>query len=403
MVKEPTVALVVHASLMRYFLPELPSVKPVVSHSAILGLPGISGWSQNDHTPYAHRYLFGFDGYQGILRDYIAHGCKLNVIDENYFKYAFDELIHRYIGFDFQLSGNIDIAYPRALLQHGKGVIGWAPPMLGSKRFQAVSLKNSSLSTVVPRQIHFSTLAYVEYLANQSLDNHFLSEYVMAKPFYSSRSRMLDGSDYRVFHISCWHDFARELLANPDWFEGVNGITIMDFVQTDDPYAANRNAVVHKINLPAGFSDHELDEWPLVCDKFVGSVKLERARHSVQLFGAVLDEHWWMNGTLEQYRTVLKDILQVLLSVPCLISLDLMIRPSGQVVFLELNKLAGTFGNDSGGGLSSLERYMGFAIPFLLSKQNWLDRLEAYAQNLKETIPLLATPRPLPHPRNCHA
>lgn len=399
MAKEPIIALVVHTSLMQYFSPEFSIEKPVVSHSSILGLPGMFGQPLNAHAPYAYRYLFGLDGYRGILRDYIAHGCQLNVIDEGYFKYAFDELVPNYAGFDFQLSGNIDTAYPRALLQYGKGVIGWAPPVLGSKKFQAVALNNAPLTAhVVPRQIHLSTLGYVEYLAGQSLESYFPSQYVIAKPFYSSRSRMLDGSDYRILHTSCWHEFAQEMLANPDWFDGVNGIVLMEFVQTEDPYADNRNAVVHKINLPAGFCGSEFDEWPLACDKFVGTVKLERARHSVQPFGAVLDEHWWMDGSLEQYRTVLKDILQALLPAPCLVSIDLVIRPSGKVAFLELNKLAGSFGNDSGTSLSSLERYMAFAVPYLLSKRNWLDKFDAYTKTLEETIPLLAAPKPLPYP-----
>jgi len=397
MVRQPTVALVVHPSLTHYFVSDQTCIKPVISHSVVLRLLRHSNTFQNDPTPYAHRYLFGFDGYKGILCDYIDHGCQVNVVCEDHFRSAFGRLMHNYEWFDFQLSGNIDATYPAALFRYNKGAIGWAPPVLGSKKFQTFVLANSPLtSCAVPRQIHLSTLGHVGLLANQSIEKYFPSDYVIAKPFYSSRSRMLDDSDYRVLHTSCWGNFVRELTANPDWFCGTNGIIISEFIQTADPFSDHQNAVVHKINLPSGLNDSDLGEWPFACDKFVGAVKLDRARHAVQPFGYVLEEQGWVDGSLDQFRTILRDILNALLPVPCLVSIDLIIRPSGKVAFLEINKLAGTFENASGTERCSLERYMAFAIPFLLNKQSWSEKLDTYSTRLLEVIPRLANLQVLP-------
>jgi hypothetical protein len=395
--RQLTVCLVIHSSIVHYFSSEQVPVKHVVSHSDVLDLLANTRQPNNDCTPYAYRYLFGFDGYRGILRDYIEHGCQVNVIGEECFKSAFEQFIHTYELYDFQLTGKIDAAYPAALFKHDKGVIGWAPPILGSKKFQTVALASAPLTLgAVPKQIHISTLSHVNILANKSIERYFESEYVIAKPFCSSRSRMSDGSDYRVFHTSCWKEFSQELAGNPDWFEGVNGIILSEFIQTEDIFYDNRNAVVHKINLPSGFCDDDLGRWPLACDKFVGSVNLERARHAVQPFGYMLDEHEWVDGSLEHYRVILRNILNVLLPVPCLVSVDLMIRPSGQAAFLEVNKLAGTFDNASGTEQCALKRYMGFAVPYLLSKQDWSLKLEMYSASLLKVIPFLASLKTLP-------
>jgi hypothetical protein len=154
---------------------------------------------------------------------------------------------------------------------------------------------------------------------------------------------MPDGSDYRVFHKSGWFRFIELALQHASWFSNDNGLLVAELIETRDPYLKNNNAVLHKVHLSAGFPDESFQQWPLQCRKLSARIEIYRIGDNICNFGDLFQFESWEPGLLEDYREDLLALAQALPPRPCLYSADLMIRPDGRLVFLEFNKLAGTF------------------------------------------------------------
>jgi hypothetical protein len=96
----------------------------------------------------------------------------------------------------------------------------------------------------------------------------------------------------------------------------------------------------------------------LQCRKLSASIEIDRIGDHICNLGDIFKSESWEPGHLEEYRADLLALTDVLPSRPCLYSADIMIKPSGQMCFLELNKLAGTFLEKIYGDQCPLSLYM---------------------------------------------
>ncbi|RPI73626.1 MAG: hypothetical protein EHM45_20530 [Desulfobacteraceae bacterium] len=289
-------------------------------------------------------YITGTGTYPGIVREYTHRGHFIELIEERFFLQCGADLYKKYDLFDMQFTARIPPALIDKLEAEGKQIIGWASPQLAGKAAQADLLTHHPRTArFLPEQIVLSGFAQLQTHKDSKTFPEIDAEYLIAKPLYSSRSRMPDGSDYRVFPKSAWPQFLELALKHPAWFAHDNGLLVSELVETRDPFLKNNNAVLHKVHLPAGLPDELWRQWPLQCRKFSARIELDRIGRDIRHLGDLLQPESWEPGLLEDYREDLHALTRALPPRPCLYSADLMIRPNGRLVFLEFNKLAGTF------------------------------------------------------------
>ena len=317
--------------------------------------------SQNSQGQKTADYIVGTDTYPGIVREYAHRGHLVELLEERFFLKHGADLYRKYDLFDMQFSARIPPDLIGKLETEGKKIIGWASPQLAGKDAQADLLThNPRTARFLPQQVVLSGYEQLEIFKDRKTLPEIDAEYLLAKPLYSSRSRMPDGSDYRVFHKSAWFRFIELALKHSSWFSNDNGLLVAELIETRDPYLKNNNAVLHKVHIPAGFSDALFRQWPLQCRKLSARFELQRIGENICNLGDLFQFESWKPGLLEDYREDLLALAQALPPRPCLYSADLMIRPDGRLVFLEFNKLAGTF----------LEKIYGDQCPLGLYMEN---------------------------------
>ena len=317
--------------------------------------------SQNSQGQKTADYIVGTDSYPGIVREYTHRGHLVELLEERFFLKHGADLYRKYDLFDMQFSARIPPGLVDKLKTEGKQIIGWASPQLGSKAAQADLLAhNPRTACFLPQQVVLSDFEQLQTFKDRESLPEIDAEYLIAKPLYSSRSRMPDGSDYRVFPKSAWPQFIELALKHPAWFANDNGLLVSELVQTRDPFLKNNNAVLHKVHLPAGLPDALFRQWPLQCRKLSARIEIQRIGANICNLGDLLQFESWEPGLLEDYREDLLALAQALPPRPCLYSADLMIRSDGHLAFLEFNKLAGTF----------LEKIYGAQCPLGLYMEN---------------------------------
>jgi hypothetical protein len=324
---------------LRHYLPDLKRIIPN-NDLELLRDPKIRLNSQGQKTA---DYIIGTTSYPGILHEYSDRGHRAEIIEERFFLKQGGAHFQKYDLFDMQFSANLPKELIQTLESQGKQVIGWSPPELGSKAAQAALLSlHPQTASFLPQQLFFFSLD--EMLARPTpLPPGIQAEYIIAKPTHASRSRMPDGSGYRVFHRSQWPRFLELALPHPNWFANCNGLLIAELIETRDPFLNNQNAVLHKVHIPGGLSDDLFKYWPLTCRKLPARLNLHRISDQICELDEVITVEAWQAGHLEDFRRELREIKNVLPPRPCLYSVDLMLRPDGRICFLEINKLAGTF------------------------------------------------------------
>lgn len=336
-------ALVLHWSFFCHLAQRLPGLAGVLRCSELKALLA-NGTGTASHEAYAKRYLFGDGSYQGLLCDYLAYGWSLDIIEETRFKASMGEFYLDYDRFDFQFASNISIDLVENLLARDSEVVGWGPPQLGSKQVQALLLaSNTEAVDMHPQQLIVSNKCDLEKIDRQTIVENFSSEYLLAKAFYSSNATMPDGSGYRVFRKANWNKFVELALSNDSWFSVRDGLIISELIETRDPYLECNNAVVHKVHVASGLTNTDERAWRLVCKKLSAQLHLDRVGNSIKPISELFEFRAWSYAYLDDYREELEVVSDTFFNTPCLFSADFMIKPDGQLLFLEINKIAGTF------------------------------------------------------------
>ncbi|HBB68081.1 MAG: hypothetical protein A2X28_05620 [Elusimicrobia bacterium GWA2_56_46] len=293
---------------------------------------------------YLQKYLFGDGFFSGELSFYKNSGLEADILEEERCDLAGAEIFSRYDVFDLQLTADIPSYFVLYCLSNGKKVFGWAPRQFFSKQAQSIYLALHPPGRILlPEQILVPDRKALGSAAVRNAVGKFRSEYLIAKSFYSARSRMPDGSDYRIFHRDKIGDFADFASRQDKWFHRDNGLVLSELLQTRDPYLNGSNHVVHKVHLPSGLSARACGKWPLACNRISGQLQLAKARDEVKTIGELFRQHSWEDGCLETYRRELFDLIRIITPLPCLFGADLMISEEGRPFLLELNKIAATF------------------------------------------------------------
>jgi hypothetical protein len=364
--KERRLALILHSAFYHEFK-EQGVTAYILTHEELE-----NRFSNDAHASYMSKYLLGYPGFEGVVEAYRQNGFHITVYEERYFQdeiewrpesYAFD-------CYDFQFAASLSANFIKDLAQRGIAVSGWCIPRLGNKALQAKYLSRVlGMRASIPRQLHVSRESALQEIAATTIDRYFNEPYLIVKSFFGSRSRMVDGSDYVLFHKHHWKTFCGYAKDHPAWFAGEHGIVVSELVQTHDPYLGNNNAVWHKVHLPGGMPEKTYRDWPLKCNRISARYHVDRIGSGVKPIGGILETFSWDVGDLERYRGKLVAMIQDYSPTPCLFGLDVMIKPNGELQLLEINKIAGTYSDPLGrDNHSVLQEYMETVLHWLNEK-----------------------------------
>ncbi|MHA1680328.1 MAG: hypothetical protein ACTSUE_04930 [Promethearchaeota archaeon] len=356
--KVNTIALVLHPTFFHFCRCLKPGNDGVIDYPEVASNL-VNCFNNDRRRDYKIRYLLGDGRYKGIINAYHERGYEVTVVEENHFNTHFSRMSREHSAFDFQFSGSIPCTRVQELLDRDATVTGWAPWELGGKHVQAkVVHECGNIGLNLPRQVLIPTCGHLEVLEAEKILSWIPSDFMIVKSWFSSKSRMVDGSDYRVFHRSQLEKFIDFAMDRDGWFTRTGGVILSEFVETRDAHAGDANAVVHKVHVPTGLMD-DYGGWSFHCQKIVANVRLKEVGGNIKPLGEIFRVESFLTGDLHEYRDILGKFVSTLGSLPCLYGIDIMVTPDGRLNFLELNKLAGTFGDYYSGNFGSpLEEYM---------------------------------------------
>lgn len=316
-------------------------------------------FASRQDKPYPYQYLLGAPSFQGLLKWYIDRGDDTALLEERCLSHSVYNYLDEYDHFDFQFSTSVNTEVVHAIAAAGKSQVGWCPRVLMGKHIQASHLsRQPGTRELIPVQLLVPSLEQLREVDAGEIVQRFPSDYLIAKAYYTSRSRMPDGSDYVVFAKKSWDRFVDIAQHHQAWFEGEHGIIVSELVETRDPYLPGFNAVVHKIHLPTGLDLQEPPSWAIACLRLPFSIHTWKVGADVLPLEAVIETSAWIPGHLHSRLQTIKSLMTTLLPFPCLLGIDLMFRPDGSPVFLEFNKIAATYLDRTDGQTSALQGYM---------------------------------------------
>jgi hypothetical protein len=290
-----------------------------------------------------------------------------------------------YDHFDFQFSTSVSTEVVRAIAAAGKSQVGWCPRILMGKHIQALHLsRQPETRKLIPVQLLVPSLDQLREVDAGEIVQHFPSDYLIAKAYYTSRSRMPDGSEYVVFAKKSWNRFVDIAHYHKAWFEGDHGVVISELVETCDSYLPGFNAIVHKTHIPTGLDLWKPPTWAISCQRLPFSIHTWKVGADVLPLGAVIETSSGIHGHLHSHLQTIKSLMATLLPFPCLLGIDLMFRPDGSPVFLEINKIAATYLVRTDGQTSALQGYMDILGCDMLSSQIDLSAVQAFETVLAE-------------------
>jgi len=278
---------------------------------------------------YKIRYLLGDMNFEGIIKKYLSKVQNIGIVEEEYFKSHFDDLLSTHDQFDFQFSGNIPYSFIKTITMKNKLFHGWAYPQLGGKHIQVQQLsKISCFKSYLPLQLNFFDLRSLQDYDPKIVSDYFPSELLIVKSFYSSKSKMNDGTGYPIFKKKNWKEFIIYATQHPVWFEGKHGIIISEFIEIECTETQISNASIHKIHLPT-FLDTELANWNLGCQIIKAQFHLNRVSNKIRQIEEVYELLNYSIGNLNDYKAIFKKFCKYFFPFPCLFGVDLMITVDG--------------------------------------------------------------------------
>lgn len=297
-------------------------------------------------SSYEYLYLFGDGERRGTLRQLEAHGFETDVIGEDSFRVLYPALVEKYDLCDLQFASHIPAACIDRLMARSCAVLGWIPSDLASKSAQALLLAASStLAPLLPRQVLVSNLEQLARLTRDEIVAHFGDAWLIVKSAIGTGGRMPDGSDYLAAWSRDWELVAERFRRRPEALRAGKGLVVSELVTTRDPYLCDRNAVVHKVHVMSGLNPASRSSWSFDCWRVPAQVELPAACGRPCDFSELRRGAPWQPGNVASHRARLQAIAELFSPFPCLLCEDVMLRRDGRCAFLEVNKIAGTFGD----------------------------------------------------------
>lgn len=355
------------------------SLENKVEHSVILKILKQQEKQDKRKMPFTYRYLLGDSEFKGILSSYIDKGFCIDLFQEDYFATAYKKFINHYEHFNFQFAIKIPVNIVYDCLQNNKIVYGWAPPELDAKSFQAIfiSCQPQLKYNLLPRQLIIPRMKHSIPIRRHHINKWFLSRYIIAKSIFSAKSKMPDGSEYRIFRKENWGKFKALANRKTSWFEEGNGLILSEFIEAAGQGLNAYNHVVHKIHLSSGYAADT--SWPFTCQTMSSCIYLDGIGSGIKCLNEIFQHTTWGTGSLEAYKKELTDLAQGLSTLPCLFGIDAMITSKGKLVVLELNKVAATFleikGSDN---KTPLEKYIDYILSYAYKPKSMLKKLRRY-------------------------
>jgi hypothetical protein len=339
----------------------------------------------NTYKCYYH-YLLGNEIFPGLLSYYAEHGWVVEIVREEYFNYAYKDLAPHYDLIDVQFASQTTKEVMMDLLYANRMVTGWAPSLLGNRLAQTLLLyfyedtrKLLPYHLIIPHQESIATIK------QQEVEEWFPSDFLIVKSFFSSGSKMPDGGDYRILHKKDWTMFADMAQHCDPWFSDDNGLIVAELIETSDPYVPASKHVLHKAHLASCLPEEILSSFVYHCDKLSARLHLHKTYGHICQLGEVFEEEAWRKASIKNYSRELFGLAEMLSPVPCLFSVDLMIKNDGTLKWLEFNKLAGTYLNVSEKlKRTPLQDYLDAVMNMDYDFDCVLSKMEAYCETLRE-------------------